>query len=67
MMKAMPRKRRSLYTEGEVNKPIDSFLHPIAKQDPYYWVADTLLHGIVEQDPEVTLGKFIRYTLPNCA
>jgi len=60
----MPRKRRSTYTEGEVNKLIDSFLHPIARQDPYFWVVDTVLHGLVEQDPRVTLDKFIRYNLP---
>ena len=47
-----------------MNKLIDSFLHPIARQDPYFWVADTLLHGLVEQDPRVTLDKFIRYNLP---
>jgi len=47
-----------------VNKLIDSFLHPIARQDPYYWVVDTVLHGLVEQDPAVTLDKFIRYNLP---
>lgn len=58
------RKRRSTYTEGEVNKLIDGFLHPIARQDPYYWVVDTVLHGLVEQDPAVTLDKFIRYNLP---
>lgn len=62
--KALPRKRRSPYTDGEVNKLIDSFLHPIARRDPYFWVADTLLHGLVEQDPGVTLDKFIRYNLP---
>jgi hypothetical protein len=62
--KLLPRKRRPHYTEGEVNRLIDSFLHPIARQDPYFWVADTLLHAIVEQDPEVTVKKFVRYNLP---
>ena len=47
-----------------MNKLIDSFLHPIARQDPYFWVVDTVLHGLVEQDPAVTLDKFIRYNLP---
>ena len=60
----MPRRRGALFTEGEVNKLIDSFLHPIARQDPYYWVVDVVLHGLVEQDPGVTLGKFVRYSLP---
>jgi len=62
--KALPRKRRSGYTEGELNKLIDSVLHPIARQDTYFWLADTLLHAIVEQDPKVTLEKFMHYTLP---
>jgi hypothetical protein len=53
-----------LFTDGELNKLIDSFLHPFARENPCYWALDTLLHGIVEQDPEVTLGKFARYTLP---
>ena len=62
--RALPRKIRSLYTEGEVNKLIDSFLHPIARQDPYFWVLDSVLHGLVEQDPRVTVEKFVRYNLP---
>jgi hypothetical protein len=36
----------------------------MARQNPYYWVVDTVLHGLVEQDPGVTVGKFRRYTLP---
>jgi hypothetical protein len=60
----LPRKKESLFTEGELNKLIDSFLHPIARQDPYFWVADTLLHAMIEQDPGVTVDKFVRYTVP---
>lgn len=60
----MPRKRTVLYTEGQLNKMIDSLFHPIAHRDPYYWLADTILHALVEQDPSVTVGKFMRYTAP---
>ena len=60
----MTKRRRGLYTQGEIHRQIDAFLHPAARRNPWWWVADTLLHGIVEQDPKVTLGKFLYYTLP---
>jgi hypothetical protein len=60
----LPRKRGSIFTDGEKNKLIDSFVHPFAREDPSFWALDTLLHALVEQDPAVTLGKFVRYNLP---
>ena len=60
----MPRRRGLPYSDGELNKLVDAALHPKAKQDPYYWLLDTVLHGIVEQDPEITIRKFAKYTLP---
>ena len=38
-------------------------MHPIARDDPWFWVADTLLHAMVEQDPNLTVRKFLRHSL----
>ena len=60
----LPRKKHQLYSPGDLNRMIDSLLHPLARKDPRLWAVDTLLHAIVEQNPESTAKKFIRYNLP---
>lgn len=52
------------FTDGELNKLIDSVMHPIARENPWYWAVDGLLHGMVEQDPNLTTRKFLRYNAP---
>ena len=52
------------FTDGELNKLIDSLMHPMAREDPWYWALDGVLHGMVEQDPPVTARKFLRYNAP---
>jgi hypothetical protein len=52
------------YTNGDLNKIIDSLIHPLAKRDASYIVLDTILHAIVEQNPPATIRKFIKYNLP---
>jgi len=60
----LPRRRRLTYTDGELNKLVDSAVHPKAHRDLSYWLLDTLLHAAIEQDPKVTTEKFIQYSLP---
>ena len=60
----LPRKKGTVYSDGELNKLVDSVMHPIARDDPWFWVADTLLHAMVEQDPNLTVRKFLRYSAP---
>jgi hypothetical protein len=54
----LPRKKGAFYSDGELNKVVDSLMHPIARDDPWFWVADTLLHAMVEQHPNLTVRKF---------
>ena len=63
----MSRKKGSLFTDGQKNKIIDSFMHPLARDNPWFWAFDTLLHAWVEQNPGVTVDKFMRYNLPKIA
>lgn len=61
----MPRKReKPPYSKGEINKIIDSLLHPWIKQYPWLIGIDGLLHGLVEGDPAKSLEKFVRYNGP---
>ena len=63
-MEALPRKKGQIFTPGELNKIIDSLLHPMAKRDMRYYAADLFFHAVVEQDHSVTVQKFIRYDVP---
>jgi hypothetical protein len=60
----LPRRKRQSYSRGELNRMIDSVVHPIAKYDVRGWVLDSVLHGVVEQDLESTVKKFLRYNVP---
>src|SRR3989442_2752113 len=61
--KTRKRTNRLPYTLGEVNKWIDSTVHPLTKAHPELWIVDGALHAIVEQDLELSIRKFIRYDL----
>jgi hypothetical protein len=52
------------FTDGELNKLIDSLMHPMAREDPWFWALDGVLPGMVEQDLELTVRKFLRYNAP---
>jgi len=58
------RKRRGVYSKGEVNRLVDSLLHPLFDLNPAFSIADAMLHGFVEQNPPETALKFLRYNLP---
>jgi hypothetical protein len=58
------KKNKRQYSKGEINRLIDSTIHPLFKRSPAFIVVDTVLHGLVEQNPKETIGKFARYTLP---
>lgn len=65
MKKTRRRKSTSkLYTQGELNKLIDSLCHPLAEADKGFILVDGILHGLVEQNPPLTIRKFIKYNLP---
>jgi len=58
------RRRRSLYSKGEINRLIDCLLHPLSDINPAFSLADAILHGLVEENPPETALKFLRYNLP---
>jgi len=58
------KKNEKPYSKGEINRLIDSALHPLCDLSPAFIAVDTLLHGLVEQNPKESVGKFARYTLP---
>ena len=58
------KRKKSGYSKGEINKMIDSLIHPLFGRNPAFVLVDSLLHGLVEQNPPETVVKFIRYNLP---
>jgi hypothetical protein len=59
-----PRKTKKTYTHGELNKLIDSAIHPFCKNDKRFILLDAFLHAMVERDPPESFRKFVRYNLP---
>jgi hypothetical protein len=60
------RGKRRVFTKGDVNRLIDSMLHPFMRgeQKVPVMVLDALAHAMVEQNPRESMVKFIRYTAP---
>jgi len=50
-------------TKGQLNKIIDTLIHPYFKKHPFFVVIDGILHAMVEQNPEESIKKFIKYNL----
>lgn len=53
-----------MYTIGELNKLVDSVMHPLAKSNPSIMILDGIVHAILEQNPSESTVKFIKYNLP---
>jgi hypothetical protein len=58
------RKRARPYSKGELNKLVDSFVHPLCKENNGLFFVDGFLHALIEQDPPQSVSKFIKYNLP---
>jgi len=43
--------RKKAYTKGELNRLIDSLVHPLAKQNSRLLIVGGFLHALVERDP----------------
>lgn len=52
------------YTKGQLNKALDSILHPLFQTNEGYIVLDSLLHAAIEKNPSSSIRKFVRYNLP---
>jgi hypothetical protein len=66
MKQNLPPKKKQVhhYSKGELNRIVDSLLHPFFGSKAAPIVVDLVLHALVEKDPEETTTKFIRYSLP---
>jgi hypothetical protein len=62
--RSLAKKKVALLRDGQWNALIDTIIHPATKKRPEFWALDTLLHAAVEGNSEVTLRKFIKYTVP---
>jgi hypothetical protein len=58
------KKNRRKYSKGDVNRLIDTLLHPLFDHSPELMIVDSVLHSLVEQNLTETTQKFIRYNLP---
>ncbi|MFH0896645.1 MAG: hypothetical protein V1850_01160, partial [Candidatus Bathyarchaeota archaeon] len=60
------KKTKTQYTRGEINKVIDSVVHPWARgeTEAAALIIDSVLHAMVEEDAVKSLQKFTKYTLP---
>jgi len=63
----LPKRRKTgPYTKGEINRLIDSFLHPHMRGERKASVVilDAVAHALVEQDPGKSFRSFVKYGLP---
>ena len=58
------KKRRKTYTIGDLNRLIDSTLHPLAKEHPSMLILDGVCHGLVEWDLPLSAQKFLKNNVP---
>ena len=60
----MVMRKTSRTAKGELNRLIDNLMHPYFKEYPALIIVDGLIHAMVEQDLDVSLRKFVRYSVP---
>jgi hypothetical protein len=53
--------KRKKPSKGELNKVVDTLVHPYFKQYPALIVVDGIVHGLIEQDLRTSIPKFVRY------
>ena len=59
------KKKGKVYTKGEINRLVDTLVHPLYKKTDVFRVLDGLLHAIVEEDAPTSIRKFFQYNLPD--
>ena len=64
MKKRRKKRHLALYTAGELNKIIDSFIHPFFGTENSFIILDGAVHALLEKDIQVSARKFIKYDLP---
>jgi hypothetical protein len=61
--RAYKRRRKQVFSTGQLNRLVDSFCHPLYKVDKRFLLLDGFLHGLIERNPPETVQKFLRYNL----
>jgi hypothetical protein len=65
MVKRRRKKRYlGLYTTGELNRITDAALHPFFGEENSLVILDGAVHAFLEKDVPRSVGKFIKYNLP---
>lgn len=59
-----PRRRKTIYSKGELNRLVDSALHPLFEHSPIFLAVDEAAHALIEQNLRESALKFVRYSLP---
>jgi len=52
---------KRVYSKSDVNKIIDSLLHPLINEYQFLRFIDGLLHAINENNQKESLEKFVKY------
>jgi len=50
-------------TKGEINRVIDSVIHPLFRKSKAFIIVDGIAHAINEKNPVESTIKFARYNL----
>jgi len=50
-------------TKGELNKIIDSVVHPLFRKSKAFVIIDGVAHALIEQNPKESAIKFVKYNL----
>jgi hypothetical protein len=54
-------KKRKKPTKGELNRIVDTLIHPYFKQYPFLIFVDGAAHALIEQDLRTSILKFVKY------
>lgn len=53
-----------MYSPGELNRLVDSLVHPLAEKNATFILVDGALHAIIEGNPAESAKKFMKFSLP---
>jgi hypothetical protein len=63
MARSKRTKQRVVYSRSDINKILDTIIHPWIKEYPWLTFVDGLLHTLNERNPKASLQKFIHCNL----
>jgi hypothetical protein len=57
------KKTKTYITKGQINRVVDTLLHPTFRKEPKLRLLNGFIHALVEQEPKSSMKKFVRYHL----